>query len=125
VRPPSGVEVIVDACQARIEPSVVASYLRDGWPVVVTGSKLFGGPAFSAAVLFPSARLVKKPRHRAGDSGNLGMLLRWVAALEAMEAFASLGAERLNRLQGRATAIEEGLAGISGLMPIPGLSGWD
>jgi hypothetical protein len=50
----------------------------------------------------------EKPRRRPGDCGNLGMLLRSVAALEAMEAFASLGVERLSRLQGRATAIEEG-----------------
>ena len=47
VMPPTGVEVIVDACQARIEQRVVATYLRHGWPVVVTGSKFFGGPAFS------------------------------------------------------------------------------
>ena len=40
---------------------MVASYLRDGWPVVVTGSQFFGGPAFSGAVLFPSVQLVKNP----------------------------------------------------------------
>jgi hypothetical protein len=123
VRPPAGAEVVVDACQARIEPFVVATYLRHGWPVVVTGSKFFGGPAFSGAVLFPLARLAEKPRHRPGASGNLGMLLRWVAALETMEAFAELGQERLSRMRDRATAIEQGLASIPNLMPVPGLSG--
>jgi hypothetical protein len=122
VRPPAGAEVIVDACQARIEPEVVAGYLRDGWPVVVTGSKFFGGPAFSGAVLYPLARLVEKPRRCPGASGNLGMLLRWVAALDAMEGFSSLGTEKLARLRSRAAAIEQGLAGISGVVPVPGLS---
>ena len=57
VAPPDGANVIVDACQARIGPDTVEAYLRRGWPVVVTGSKFFGGPAFSGAVLFPRARL--------------------------------------------------------------------
>lgn len=53
---PSHADVIVDARQARIEPDDVGRYLRRGWPVVVTGSKFFGGPAFSGAVLFPRGR---------------------------------------------------------------------
>src|ERR1039458_6586198 len=57
VSPPPGADVIVDACQGRISPETVAAYLRQGWPVVVTGSKFFGGPAFSGAVLFPQTRL--------------------------------------------------------------------
>ena len=53
VTPPYGADVIVDACQARIGSDTVEAYLRRDWPVVVTGSKFFGGPAFSGAVLFP------------------------------------------------------------------------
>ena len=53
VAPPYGADVIVDACQARIGSDTVEAYLRRDWPVVVTGSKFFGGPAFSGAVLFP------------------------------------------------------------------------
>jgi hypothetical protein len=45
VAPNWGTDVIVDACQARVEPETVAAYLRRDWPVVLTGSKFFGGPA--------------------------------------------------------------------------------
>jgi len=86
--PPMGADVIVDACQARIAPAKVLAYLRRGWPVVVTGSKFLGGPAFSGAVLLPTAR------HRAGaspgsggDGATLGTVLRWTAALDVMDAF--------------------------------------
>lgn len=130
-RPPRGAEVIVDACQARVEPALVAGWLRQGWPVAVTGSKFFGGPAFSGAVLFPSDRLAAIRRASPGrcrkvlegDAGNVGMLLRWIAALETMEAFAALGGQVAARLCDRAAAIGRGLAGIDGVVPIPGLIG--
>ncbi len=99
--PPNGEDVIVDACQARITAGMIRSYLARGWLVVVTGSKFYGGPAFSGAVLVPSARWARSQRlsvlanHAAlpgrpgGQQANLGMMLRWEAALAEMEAFAS------------------------------------
>jgi hypothetical protein len=112
VSPPDGADVVVDACQARIEPVTVAAYLRRGWPVVVTGSKFLGGPAFSGAVLFPLARLTANGQRplrfapsgdapfgdapfgnlasedsAASDSGRLGTALRWTAALAVLDAF--------------------------------------
>lgn len=54
---PEGRDVIVDACQARVSYARLRQYLQRGWPVLITGSKFYGGPAFSGAVLFPSARL--------------------------------------------------------------------
>ena len=47
-------------CDCRRLPGADRSGAREGvsaagWPVVVTGSKFFGGPAFSGAVLFPLA----------------------------------------------------------------------
>jgi hypothetical protein len=130
-RPPGGADIIVDACQARVEPAVIAHWLRQGWPVVVTGSKFFGGPAFSGAALFPSDRLAairraSPGRCRAvleGNAGNAGMLLRWIAALETMEAFAMLGGHLAARLRDRAAAIQRGIASIDGLVPIQGLIG--
>jgi hypothetical protein len=136
VAPPMGVDVIVDACQGRIEPFKVAKYLRNGWPVVVTGSKFFGGPAFSGAVLFPTARLLDARRgiehgparyhtetkRMSASSDGLGMLLRWIAALRTIEAFA-LSAGMIDRLQHYAAAIQQGIGRISTLVPIPGLSG--
>ncbi len=54
---PEGPDVIVDACQARLSYPRLRQYLQRGWPVLLTGSKFYGGPAFSGAVLFPTARL--------------------------------------------------------------------
>lgn len=79
---PPGAEVIVDACQARIAPATVRRYLRLGWPVIVTGSKFFGGPPFSGAVLVPTGRFGKAHR----SSLAVGPLLCWMAALNGIEA---------------------------------------
>ncbi|MFT8676281.1 MAG: hypothetical protein ABF791_10480 [Acetobacter sp.] len=57
------VDVLVDACQARLMPERVRAYLDLGWAVMVTGSKFYTGPAFSGALLLPEAwrqRLVPK-----------------------------------------------------------------
>jgi hypothetical protein len=132
VSPPPGVDVIVDACQARIEPETVAAYLRRGWPVVVTGSKFFGGPAFSGAVLFPRARLPASgrcPMSSAVRNGvNLGTALRWTAAIAVIDDFEPLIAGMADALANRAAAIELALASNPALMPIGGLqprgSGW-
>ena len=142
VVPPPETDVVVDACQARIEPTTVAKYLRKGWPVVVTGSKFFGGPAFSGAVLFPVARLspaqcrtltVSPDRHTdfpwsKTGSANVGTVLRWIAALDMIEAFAPLAGEAPDLLRNRAVAIERGLGANAALVPVGGLAparrGW-
>ena len=123
ITPPRGIDVIVDACQARIAPRTVAQYLRNGWPVVVTGSKFFGGPAFSGAVLFPTAR---RPPTRRGAPGagsvSLGTILRWMAALDVIEAFSPLAARMPALLQDRAATIQQGLAANPALKAIGGLA---
>lgn len=140
VTPPPGMDVIVDACQSRIEPATVARYVRQGWPVVVTGSKFFGGPAFSGAVLFPKARLpvgagqTLRASSRTSPSGpdadpvSLGAMLRWIAALDTIEAFAPLAAGMPAFLKSRAAAVSFGLGRNPALVPIGGLasagSGW-
>lgn len=45
--------LVVDACQARIEPKVIAAYLSRGATVLLTGSKFIGGPPFSGIALIP------------------------------------------------------------------------
>jgi hypothetical protein len=132
VSPPDGADVIVDACQARIEPETVAAYLARGWPVVVTGSKFFGGPAFSGAILFPRARLPANGRRTLPsvlpDRARLGTLLRWTAALAAIDAFEPLAAGMAEILSDRGAAIEQALAANPALVAIGGLppcgSGW-
>jgi hypothetical protein len=105
VEVPAGVDVIVDACQLRLPSHKIREYLNFGWPVVITGSKFLGGPAFSGAVLVPSARFSPARRtqassvcalHRrlAGLDGlagvasladSTGPLLRWLAAIAPLE----------------------------------------
>ena len=126
--PPEGVEVIVDACQGRIEPATVAAYLGRGWPVVVTGSKFFGGPAFSGAVLFPRARRLQTylpthpGAHPAAPGAGLGTLLRWTAALAEIDAFEPRAAAAADILADRIAIIRQALADNPALVPVEGLS---
>jgi hypothetical protein len=119
--PPPGADVIVDACQGRIDPATVAAYLRQGWPVVISGSKFFGGPAFAGAVLFPATRRTISSRPRFPGAANLGTVLRWAAALEAIEAFAPHAAAMADKLRDRTAAIRSGLEAIPALVPVGGL----
>jgi hypothetical protein len=109
------VTVLVDACQFRLSAASLASYLASDFLVALTGSKFVGGPAFSGALMIPKALspfLRRQPLSRAlGDycsrqdwpSGyvgrrglpdvpNLGLLLRWEAALRELEMFQALPA---------------------------------
>ncbi len=118
--PPDGANVIVDACQARIGPEIVVAYLRRGWPVVVTGSKFFGGPAFSGAVLFPRARLLANRQQLRPDGVKLGTALRWMATLPAIEAFEPMAANSAEMLASRAAAMEKALQSNPALAPVGG-----
>ena len=95
--------VLVDACQFRLAPASIAHYLEQGFMVAITGSKFVSGPAFSGALLLPPARVrgarsrsLHALRHYASrldwpqdwntaktldEQPNLGLLLRWEAAL--------------------------------------------
>jgi hypothetical protein len=106
------VEVMVDACQFRLAPASIAAYLAHGFLVAVTGSKFVTGPAFSGALLLPPA-LAQRAQHAAlaplrayasrshwpthwhgvaalHEARNLGLLLRWEAALAELRAFAAV-----------------------------------
>jgi hypothetical protein len=108
-----GAEVLVDASQARLSPRSVQSYLRRGFMVLVTGSKFFTGPPFSGALLLPEAVGARLRAERSLPEGlrdywgrfdwpagaacavlppeaNLGVALRWEAALAEMEAFSAV-----------------------------------
>lgn len=105
-------DVVVDAAQMRIDQPTVAAHLASGRMIIVTGSKLFGGPPFSGAVLLPpalAARVRTAPppvpgledylseadvpptlaglRAVARPGANLGLLARWAAALAEMRSF--------------------------------------
>ncbi len=100
-------DIVIDACQLRVEPQTVRLYLERGWPVLVTGSKFFGAPGFCGAILFPRARLRRitgtgRVPDGLGAYTNVadrtlsrrcpGLLLRWSAALMQMHRFAKMPA---------------------------------
>jgi hypothetical protein len=113
--PRKKLDVVVDSCQARLAAATVRRYLERGFMVSVTGSKFFTGPPFSGALLLPPtiARRLDDaapglPRGLAQYFGrydwpesaaacaclaadaNVGLNLRWEAALAEMRAFAAV-----------------------------------
>ena len=116
------VDVIVDACQARLTAAAVRGYLEQGAMVLLTGSKFFTGPPFAGALLIPAAIAPRLDDTRnwpagftdyfgatAGAAGgwpfpegtNFSIALRWHAALAEMAAFAAVGAAEVAVILGR------------------------
>lgn len=114
--------IVVDACQLRIAPEVVRSYLALGCTVLMTGSKFAGGPPFSGFALVPASardrawplpegfrRLANRAEWPADwpgadilhATGNFGLLLRLQAALIEIERFAALPAGRVTHVAAR------------------------
>lgn len=106
--------VIVDACQLRCSFEEIRADLESGFLVMITGSKFAGGPAFCGSLLIPPdmatrLREMALPAGLAAYSarfdwpdcfanafssggfapGNLGLALRWIAALSEMEVYAA------------------------------------
>ncbi|THD79888.1 MAG: hypothetical protein E7812_08405 [Phenylobacterium sp.] len=122
--------VLVDACQFRLGVQSLARYLEHGFLVALTGSKFLGGPAFAGALIVPECaarRLRRAPlapwlgdysgrddwpagfvgRGVLPDLPNLGLALRWRAALTELSAFRSLPeAEAADALTGLAEVIQ-------------------
>ncbi len=89
----SALQVLVDACQLRLTRKSLRAYLARGCLVALTGSKFMGGPSFSGALLVPAGHtLPPEPLGRLLQQNRLapGPLLRWIAALADMEAFARI-----------------------------------
>ncbi|WP_022723179.1 hypothetical protein [Rhodopseudomonas sp. B29] len=108
---PGRVQIVIDACQMRLGPARIAAHLARGALVLITGSKFYGGPAFSGAVLVPpqiGARLIAAPlavglddymtrsdwparwtsvREQFRTAPNFGQWLRWEAAIAEMRAY--------------------------------------
>lgn len=136
------VRIVVDACQLRCPLSQVREDLADGFAVIVTGSKFAGGPPFCGALLLPESLsdAVKRsqglpdgladysaifdwprrlrPMVAAGLSStfNIGPALRWVAALQGLEAYMSIDesivADILARFRAQAVARAARLSGV-------------
>src|SRR5699024_5454340 len=96
----------------RVDQSKAVEHLRSGHMVIVTGSKFFGGPPFSGAVLMPADLTVRVAssahapvgvsdyltssdvpdawpalRDVARSHPNVGFMLRWESALTEMRSF--------------------------------------
>lgn len=138
-----GIDIVVDACQARLDQRRVRDYLAHGWMVMITGSKFFTGPPFCGAVLLPrqiANRLSDGRNLPAGLAAygcrtdwpewmeaashlpggvNLGMVLRWQAALAEMQAFAAVPAAQLrSRLSFFLTEVRDSISISSDLVLI-------
>ena len=110
-RAPAQVFVLADCCQMRGTPSHIADLLDCGFLVAVTGSKFFCGPPFCGALLLPGGLRAQLGNFRLpeglaaqiafydwpaplrggsegfGSHANIGLGLRWEAALAEMDAF--------------------------------------
>ncbi|UCI17302.1 hypothetical protein FJ970_19485 [Mesorhizobium sp. B2-1-8] len=117
---PGRVRVIVDACQFRGSISQLKQDLEDGFVVAVTGSKFIAGPPFSGALLIPAglagdiaagsdipaglaeytaaqdwpATLRQRMTFAFKSELNLGLGLRWVAALAHLDPYAEIDEPR-------------------------------
>ena len=128
----NSVQIIVDACQARLSRNRLKWYLDQQYIVLVTGSKFFTGPPFSGALIVPASisarmglaseipdgladytsqfdwpRTWGAARSKLPASMNLGQLLRWIAATEEMQAYFEVP-ELLRKI-----AVRESAAAIS------------
>lgn len=104
--------VLVDACQFRLSAGTLCAYLAQDFMVAITGSKFVGGPAFCGALLLPPGVAQRSrqvplavlqdyscrsdwpdgwlPAKALAATANLGLLLRWEAALTELRQFTSI-----------------------------------
>ncbi|OAF18268.1 hypothetical protein [Bradyrhizobium neotropicale] len=132
---PGKVQIVVDGCQMRLGRRRLRSYLDRGYMVLITGSKFYGGPAFSGALLVPKGlsrsldRVEIAPgfldyadrsdwpkswtalRSRFERRPNFGQWLRWEAALAEIGSYYAVpGAFRTQALAELAAGIESMIA---------------
>ncbi|QPF94015.1 hypothetical protein [Bradyrhizobium commune] len=142
---PGKVQIVVDACQARLGRRRLRAYLDRGYMVLITGSKFFGGPAFSGALLVPKG--LSRSLDRVGEIApgvldyagrsdwpkawaalrsrferrpNFGQWLRWEAALAEMARYYAVpGAFRARVLTDLAAGIDNMIALSPSLRAVP------
>ena len=142
---PREVQIVVDACQARLGRRRLRLYLDRGYMVLITGSKFFGGPAFSGALLLPKglSRALDRIDRIAPDffdyagrcdwpmawtalrsrferRPNFGQWLRWEAALAEIGTYYAVpGAFRTKAMAELAAGIDSMIALSPSLRAVP------
>lgn len=109
---------LIDAAQGRVAPHDIRNALARGFIVLFTGSKFYCGPPFSGALWLPhglslgevppglSAWIARSDlpatwqqvRQQLSVEHNPGLLLRWIAALEQIEAYHAAPPARRGRV---------------------------
>lgn len=128
--------VLVDAAQGRFSRRGLVEILRAGWMVLITGSKFYGGPPFAGALLIPGSMSPAgrgvhglpagardyftahelpdawtELRRDLSSDANIGLLVRWAAALAELEGYYNAdGAARYRALR----AFEAGVPALLG-----------
>ncbi len=134
--------VLVDACQFRLSSATLVDYLAKDFMVAITGSKFVGGPAFCGALLLP-ASLAQRcrtvplnalfgyssrsdwppgwlPAKVLAESANLGLLLRWEAALAELRRFKAIPDQAIHDFLERwQQAIKQRLVSDDGFEMLP------
>ncbi|GAC1043689.1 hypothetical protein [Rhizobium sp. No.120] len=138
----SVLDIMIDACQFRLSAATIRAYLTHGFMVALTGSKFLAGPIFSGALLCPpemSQRFKSRSlpaaladycgkaewpedwaaRDILPDRANLGLLLRWKAALFELRRFLDLPEDRvITVLSAFADAVSNRLANDPAFEPL-------
>ena len=132
------VVIVVDACQLRCSREQIQADLDAGFMVMITGSKFAGGPPFAGALLLPPwiverLQSLKLPQGllaytAANDwplalretldgcftaAANIGMGLRWEAALAELESLFALDVALRDRVTARFSELVCGYASSS------------
>jgi glutamate/tyrosine decarboxylase-like PLP-dependent enzyme len=114
-RHPRQIDVMVDACQMRLDTTAMQAYLARGCMLQITGSKFYTGPAFAGALVLPGPIARRKGQlpagladyvgeaewpaslepvsETAGRRRNLGLLARWTAALHEIRDYRRIPSE--------------------------------
>ena len=133
------IDLVVDACQGRISPDTIDSYLSRGASIFLTGSKFIGGPPFSAWALVPARLSARMKSGTAAPEGlahffargdmptgwtdtdatlpvrtNFGLLLRLEAGLFELERLLAMPMERVDAVIG---AFGTAMRTLAGAMP--------
>ena len=140
---PERIIILADCCQLRSSPERVRMFLNCGFMVAVTGSKFAGGPPFCGALIVPHAildriatlalpeglashtslldwpqRLRDRVSPHVTSHSNLGLGLRWTAALAETEKFFAVPRDIAERIQARFKSDVVKFAQSVGLSPI-------